>query len=253
MNLLKVGRLCKSFKELKVLTNVNLEVEAEERHVIIGPNGAGKTTLFHCIAGVLPIDDGLLTINGKNVNGLPSNTRISAGMARTFQKNNLLNSLTVEENLHLAIVACKSYRNRFFKSLTKYNDLLEETQELLSEWKLWDRRKRIVKELSYGEQRLLEIVLAIASKPRILLLDEPTSGMSPAETVQTTKLIQNLPRSISLLVIEHDMEVVFSIADRITVLHHGEVLLSGSPKEIRGDGRVKDIYFGGGALAYAEA
>lgn len=253
MKLLEVGRLCKSFKELKVLTDVNLEVGTEERHVIIGPNGAGKTTLFHCITGVLPIDAGYIEINGNKANGMPSNTRTSVGMARTFQKNNLMFDLTVEENLHLAIAARKPYRNRLFKPLHKYNDLLEETHELLSKWNLWERRKRVVKELSYGEQRLLEIVLAIASKPRILLLDEPTSGMSPAETVQTTKLIQSLPRSISLLVIEHDMEVVFSIADRITVLHHGEVLLSGSPQEIRDDGRVKDIYFGGGALAYAEA
>jgi branched-chain amino acid transport system ATP-binding protein len=110
-----------------------------------------------------------------------------------------------------------------------------------------------VNQLSYGEQRLLELLLALASKPRLLLLDEPTSGMSPAETAQTTRLMQSMPRSITLLVIEHDMDVVFSIADRITVLHHGEVFLSGAPEEIRGDERVKEIYFGGGAPLYAEA
>jgi branched-chain amino acid transport system ATP-binding protein len=143
--------------------------------------------------------------------------------------------------------------HRAFKAMTSYDDLLRESQELLTAWKLWDRRKTVVNELSYGEQRLIEIILALASNPRILLLDEPTSGMSPAETAQTTKLIQNLPRTMSLLVIEHDMEVVFAIADRITVLHHGEVLLTGSPDEIRGNELVKEIYFGGGSLAYAEA
>ncbi|MED4601224.1 ABC transporter ATP-binding protein [Paenibacillus validus] len=253
MSLLQVERLSKSYKALQVLKQVHLEVKPEERHVIIGPNGAGKTTLFHCITGVVPMNEGIVRIHGQDVSRMPSHTRVSAGMARTFQKNNLFGKLTIEENLHLAITACKPYRNRLFKPLNQYRDMMEEAEELLTQWNLWERRKRVVNELSYGEQRLLEIMLAIASKPRILLLDEPTSGMSPAETVQTTKLIQGLPRSISLLVIEHDMEVVFSIADRITVLHHGEVFLTGSPDEISGDERVKAIYFGGGAREHAQA
>jgi branched-chain amino acid transport system ATP-binding protein len=252
MSLLKVEGLSKSFKGLQVLKNVSLDVQSEERHVIIGPNGAGKTTLFNCITGVLTPDQGNVEIKGRPVTHLPTNTRVPHGMARTFQKNNLFGPLTVEENVHLALTARKPYRYKWFKPLSSYEDMLAEAKRLLEEWGLWERRKRIVDELSYGEQRLLEILLALASKPEILLLDEPTSGMSPAETVQTTKLIQNLPRSISLLVIEHDMEVVFSIADRITVLHHGEVFLSGKPDEIKGDERVKEIYFGGGALAHVE-
>jgi len=251
MTLLKVERLSKSFKALKVLSNINLDLNKNERHVIIGPNGAGKTTLFHCITGVLPMDEGIVTIGGKSIGELPSHTRVAHGMARTFQKNNLFGRLTIEENLHLAITACKNYRNRLFKPLSKYRDVAEETKELLIQWNLWERRHQVVNELSYGEQRLLEIMLAIASKPQILLLDEPTSGMSPVETTQTTKLIQSLPHSISLLVIEHDMEVVFSIADRITVMHHGEIFLTGTPDEIRGDERVKEIYFGGGAMKHA--
>lgn len=251
MALLKVQSVSKSYKALKVLNDINLEVDAGERHVIIGPNGAGKTTLIHAITGVIPISEGRVFIDGADVTDMPSYTRVSFGMARTFQKNNLFEKLSVEENVHLAITACKSYKNGLLKSLSAYHDLLKETNELLMEWNLWDRRKKAINELSYGEQRLIEIILAIASKPRILLLDEPTSGMSPMETAQTTKLIQNLPRTISLLVIEHDMEVVFSIADRITVLHHGEVLLTGSPQEIRGNELVKEIYFGGGAVAHA--
>ncbi len=154
--------------------------------------------------------------------------------------------------MHLAITACQPYRFNFYKPFYKNTQLLEETEELLKEWELWERRTRIVNELSYGEQRLLEVLLALASKPKVLLLDEPTSGMSPAETIQTTKLIQRMPRSITLLVIEHDMEVVFSIADRITVLHHGEVFLSGAPEQIKGDENVKAIYFGGGTLQHAQ-
>lgn len=253
MSLLQVERLSKSYKSLQVLKNINLEVKPEERHVIIGPNGAGKTTLLHCITGIVPMNEGTVKLGGKDMSRSPSFARVSAGIARTFQKNNLFDKLTIEENLQLAIAACKPYRNRLFKPLIKYNDMLEEAEDLLLRWNLWERRKRVVNELSYGEQRLLEIILALASKPRILLLDEPTSGMSPAETIQTTKLIQSLPRSISLLVIEHDMEVVFSIADRITVLHHGEVFLTGSPDDIRGDERIKAIYFGGGVLEHAQA
>jgi ABC-type branched-chain amino acid transport systems, ATPase component len=248
VSLLKIEGLSKSFKALKVLKNVNLSLEENERHIIIGPNGAGKTTLFQCITGMIPMDEGTVFLDGVDVTHLPAHTRVSSGMARTFQKNNLFGKLTIEENIHLAITALKPYRNRLFKALTRYQDLHDEAKELMVQWNLWDKRKQVVSELSYGEQRLLEIVLALASKPRILLLDEPTSGMSPGETANTTKLIQSLPRSTSLLVIEHDMDVVFSIADKITVLHHGEVLISGTPEEIRKDERVKEIYFGGGAL-----
>lgn len=251
MSLLKVDSLVKSFKGLRVINNVSLEVQRGERHAIIGPNGAGKTTLFNCITGSLSSDAGMITIDEKKLNKLPAHTRVSLGMSRTFQRNNLFDKLTVEENIHLALTSCKSYRFRIWKPLLGHEDLLQDTEELLKQWDFWDHRKRQVDELSYGEQRLLEIMLALASRPSILLLDEPTSGMSPAETTQTTSLIQDMPRSISLLVVEHDMEVVFSIADRITVLHHGEVLLSGPPEEVRGDERVKEVYFGGGAKPHA--
>lgn len=250
MSLLKVEGISKAFKGLQVLRNVSLDLQPGERHVIIGPNGAGKTTLFNCINGVFPVNEGRVEIRGKDVTNLPPNTRVPLGMARTFQKNNLFGALTVEENVHLSLTARKPYRYKWFKPLNSYTDMLSEAQRLLEQWDLWDRRKHVVDELSYGEQRLLEILLALASEPDILMLDEPTSGMSPAETIQTTRLIQSLPRSISLLVIEHDMEVVFSIADRITVLHHGEVFMSGSPDVIKGDEKVKEIYFGGGAIAH---
>lgn len=247
MSLLRVRDLNKSFRALKVLHDVSLEVEESERHVIIGPNGAGKTTLFNCIMGTIPISSGQVLLDDRDVSSLPTHRRVPLGMSRTFQKNNLFDRLTVAENLNLAVGARKPYRYRLLRPLLWHEDLVEESEGLLRRWDLWGRRDRRVRELSYGEQRLLEILLALASRPRMLLLDEPTSGMSPAETAQTIRLVQELPRSLTLLVVEHDMEVVFAIADRITVLHHGEIFLSGTPDEVRGDERVREIYFGGGA------
>lgn len=251
MSLLKVENISKSFKTLQVLHNVSLEVQPGERHVIIGPNGAGKTTLFNCITNHLQINSGSVYLEGNDISKLPSHQLVHLGMSRTFQKNNLFGELTVEENIHLALASRKSYRYDVFFELTKRSDIKKETNEILEQWDISSRRHIQVKNLSYGEQRLLEVLLAMASKPKILLLDEPTSGMSPAETTQTSEMIQKLPRSIALVVIEHDMEVVFAIADRITVLHHGEAILSGTPEEIRNNELVKEIYFGGGAKKHA--
>lgn len=251
MGLLTVEGLHKSFKSLDVLKNISLHTSVGERHVIIGPNGAGKTTLFHCITGILPIDSGFVKIDDQVISKLPSHQLVHLGMSRTFQKNNLFNQLTVEENIQLSIVSRKSYRFHPFKPLSKYRDLNKETVELLEEWGFSDRGQTRVANLSYGEQRLLEILLAMATKPRFLLLDEPTSGMSPAETKQTAEMLQRFPRTITLLVVEHDMDVVFSIADKITVLHHGEVVLSGAPEDVRNSDEVREIYFGGGAVNHA--
>ncbi|WP_409304795.1 ABC transporter ATP-binding protein [Peribacillus sp. SCS-155] len=251
MSLLQVENISKSFKTLQVLQSVSLEVQPGERHVIIGPNGAGKTTLFNCITGTLPINSGKVFLEGQEISRLPSHKLVHLGMSRTFQKNNLFGDLSVEENLHLALASTKPYRFQIFNALSNHRDLKRETDELLEQWDISKRRTEKVNNLSYGEQRLLELLLAMASKPKILMLDEPTSGMSPAETVQTSQMIQKLPRSIAILVIEHDMEVVFAIADRITVLHHGEVILSGRPEEVRNNEHVRQIYFGGGAKAHA--
>ncbi|WP_445614093.1 ABC transporter ATP-binding protein [Geobacillus sp. YF-1] len=251
MSLLRVENISKSFKTLQVLRDVSLEVNHGERHVIIGPNGAGKTTLFHCITNILPIDTGAVYLDGKEISKLPAHHLVHLGMSRTFQKNNLFGDLTVEENIHLALAAKKVYRYDIFLPLTARSDIRKETNDILEQWEIFNRRHVKVKHLSYGEQRLLEVLLAMASNPKVLLLDEPTSGMSPAETAQTAAMIQKVPRSIALVIIEHDMDVVFAIADRITVLHHGEVVLSGSPDEIRNNEMVKEIYFGGGAKQYA--
>ncbi len=251
MSLLKVDKINKSFGTLQVLHDVSLEVQPGERHVIIGPNGAGKTTLFNSITNHLPITSGTVHFEGKNITNLPAHRLVHLGMSRTFQKNNLFGDLTVEENIHLALTAKKKYRHDVWFSLTSRSDVKKETNEILEEWKITHRRDVKINNLSYGEQRLLEVLLAMASKPKLLLLDEPTSGMSPAETTQTSEMIQRLPRSMALVVIEHDMDVVFAIADRITVLHHGEPILTGAPEEVRNSDMVKEIYFGGGAKKHA--
>lgn len=246
MGLLTVEGISKSFKSLDVLKNISLDVQEGERHVIIGPNGAGKTTLFNCITGALAIDSGVVKIGEKVTSDLPLHQLVHLGMSRTFQKNNLFGQLSVEENIHLAITSLKPYRFNPLKRLSKYRDLNKETEDLLRQWGISESGQQKVDNLSYGEQRILEILLAMASHPRILLLDEPTSGMSPAETKQTAELLQKFPRSVTLLVVEHDMDVVFSIADKITVLHHGEVILNGVPKDVRNSDKVQEIYFGGG-------
>ena len=250
MTLLRVENISKSFNTLQVLQNISLDVQPGERHVIIGPNGAGKTTLFNCITSQLALNSGAVFLEDVEISKLPPNKLVHLGMGRTFQKNNLFGNLTVKENLQLALTALKRYRYKLFKPLSSYSDLKAETEEIIEQWKITDRQDVIVDNLSYGEQRLLEVLLALASKPKILLLDEPTSGMSPAETAQTSEMIQKLPRSVALLVIEHDMDVVFSIADRLTVIHHGEVILNGTPEEVRNNDTVRQIYFGGGAKAH---
>lgn len=251
MTLLTISNLYKSYRDLEILKDINLQVKEGERHVIIGPNGAGKTTLFNCITGHSTIDQGEITFDHKKIYHMPHYRLNHLGISRTFQHNNLFDHLTVEENIELAMMSKKTYSYQLFKPLKKYEDLKKEKKKLLSEWDIYDRKDKMVKELSYGEQRILEIMLSMASKPRLLLLDEPTSGMSPSETKSTAELIKGLPRSVTLLIIEHDMEVVFSIADKITVLHHGKLIVSGSPDEIREDEYVREIYFGGGALTGA--
>lgn len=248
---MKVEKLNKYFKALHVLRDASLELQSGERHVIIGPNGAGKSTFINCVYGTLKSESGDVFLEGKSIKELPSHERVHLGMARTFQKNNLFNELTVGENVNLAILSEKRYKMKLFKPLSEYEDMKKECNEILDQWEMKHRKDVLVKNLSYGEQRILEIMLALCAKPKILLLDEPTSGMSPSETVRTTELIKKIPRSVTLLMIEHDMEVVFSTSDKITVLHHGETIMSGTPKEISGNEMIQEIYFGGGARAHA--
>ncbi len=244
MTILRIERLSKNFGRLVVTNRVDLMVEAGERHVIIGPNGAGKTSLMNQIGGQLKPSGGHIYLKGREITGLPPDQVCRRGIARTFQKNNLLRELTALENVRLAVQAKRGGSFNFYAPAAKLRWLIDAAQHFLALVHLADAGQRPVRSLSYGEQRQLEIAMALASEPELLLLDEPTSGMAPAETARMVELIAGLPRQFAILLIEHDMQVVFSLADRITVLYFGSVLASGQPDEIRADQRVREVYLG---------
>ena len=244
MSVLRTDHLCRSFGSLVVTNDVNLTVEAGERHVIIGPNGAGKTSLINQIGGQLEPGSGRILVKDTDITGW-SPSRISRlGVARTFQRNNLFQNLSVMENLRLAVQGRRGGALDFFTPVGRRHDLIARAEQLMQRVPLGDDGTRLARNLSYGEQRQLEIGIALAGEPDLLLLDEPTSGMSPGETARMIDLIAGLPRTFSILMIEHDMKVVFSVADRITVLYYGEVLATGTPADIQANARVREVYLG---------
>jgi branched-chain amino acid transport system ATP-binding protein len=244
LNALVVENISKSFGGVQALGNTSFSVEPGSRWVFIGPNGAGKTTLFRLISGILKPSTGRIALFGRNITGSAPHRIAAMGMASTFQITSLFPKLTVQENVLLSILA--SHRKRFglFRPVRAYGDLFAGVQGMLEQWNMQDRLETPVIELSYGEQRQLEIILALSQHPRLLLLDEPTSGLSPAETAIVTAMLQSLPRDITILLIEHDMEVAFNVAERFVVLHFGTILATGSPEEIRRNARVQEIYIG---------
>ena len=244
MSALRLDHVWRKFGSLVVTKDVSLTIARGERHVIIGPNGAGKTTLINQIAGQLHPSAGRIFVKDVDVTDWPPHRISRIGLARTFQKNNLFVNLTVLENVRLAVQARTAVRFNPFRPVRSFPGLAQRAEEILQMVRLTGGSARLVRDLSYGEQRQLEIGIALAGDPDLLLLDEPTSGMSPAETARTVELIPELPNDLAILMIEHDMDVVFSLADRITVLYYGEVLASGTPAEIRDNERVRDVYLG---------
>ena len=243
MSVLRIDHLRHSFGSLIVTNDVSMSIEDGERHVIIGPNGAGKTSLINQIGGQLRPSAGRILLGNTDITGWPPHRISRMGLARTFQRNNLFQNLSVIENLRLAVQARFGNPLNFITPVSRLRNLRNHVEQLMQRVHL-DRGLRLVRELSYGEQRQLEVGIALAAEPKLLLLDEPTSGMSPAETGQMINLIANLPRNLSILMIEHDMKVVFSISDRITVLNRGEVLATGTPIEIQTNNRVREVYLG---------
>lgn len=244
MKPLVVEKVSKNFGGLQALDDVRLSVEPGERRALIGPNGAGKTTLFHIISGLLRPSSGRILIFDKDVAKMPSHKRVTLGLGRTFQLTNLFLHLTVEENLLLSLKSVDTTRHIFLKPLTSYRHLFSQAERLLKESELWDRRNVTVHNLSYGEQRQLEVVMALAQNPKILLLDEPTSGLSAGEVITMTSMLKALPRDITLLLIEHDMDVAFELVEQVTVLHLGKVLADGPREEVRKNVQVQEIYLG---------
>jgi branched-chain amino acid transport system ATP-binding protein len=244
MSVLTLDHLNKAFGSLVVTDDVCLDIAPGERHVIIGPNGAGKTSLVNQIGGQLKPSSGRILLRGRDVTGLTPDRISRLGVARTFQRNNLFQNLSVIENIRLALEVQRGNPLNCITPVGRNTALFARAEELLAQVHLDAGGARMARKLSYGEQRQLEIGIALAGAPELLLLDEPTSGMSPAETTRMIDLIGALPRTLSILMIEHDMNVVFSVADRITVLYYGKVLATGTPIEIKADDRVREVYLG---------
>jgi branched-chain amino acid transport system ATP-binding protein len=242
--LLATETLSRSFGALRALDRVSLAVAPRERRAIIGPNGAGKTTLFNVITGQLAPTAGRIVLDGARIDGLAPHAVARRGLSRSFQRNNLFPKLAVQENLRLAAAAGAPGSWDLLGSVARRAGPLARAREVAAVVGLSERLAEPAGRLSYGEQRQLEIGVALATAPRLLLLDEPTAGMSPEETARMTRMLESLPREVTLLIIEHDMDVVASLADRVTVLHHGEVLTEGTFAEVKADPRVYDVYLG---------
>ena len=242
--ILQAESITHAFGSLVVTDTVTLELAPGERHGLIGPNGAGKTTLFDIIAGEIVPDAGTVHLNGIDVTRHPPDRRARLGLARSFQRNNLFTDLTVRENLAVACAIAHRVSHVAWRALGRHREVHESATARAVDLGLADVLDTVVRHLSYGTQRQLEIALALALEPRILLLDEPTAGMSPEETAAMQAMIAGLPTSLTLLVIEHDMEVLFGLADRITVLDYGKVLLQGEPQEVRDSDVVRSRYLG---------
>ncbi len=241
---LALSDVSKAFGGLKAVDGVALSVEPGERRALIGPNGAGKTTLFNLISGELPPSEGRIALFGRDVTTLPPHRRAALGLARTYQITNLFPSLTVLENLLLAVQGLERTKLAFLRPVASYRHLFERARAVLDSVGLGGKEGEVVKNLSHGEQRQMEVAMALASRPRLLLLDEPTAGLSPAESLTMTALLKTLDAGITLLVIEHDMDVAFALTDRVTVLHNGRVVADGSREEVRASPLVKEIYLG---------
>ena len=241
---LEVIGLCKNFGALEVAHNIDFTLKRGARHALIGPNGAGKTTFINLITGVLAPSGGQILLNGQDITGLGQAERSRRGIARTFQINQLFRGLTVLENVALAIAERQGIASSMFRPLSSYSEITDEAMELLGNFELGDDALRRIDELPYGRQRLVEIVIALGQRPSILLLDEPAAGIPSSESQHILDAASALASDITVLIIEHDMEIVFSVADYITVLVSGAVLIEGEPEVIAADERVRAVYLG---------
>ncbi|WP_303230628.1 ABC transporter ATP-binding protein [Comamonas kerstersii] len=244
MSLLSIENLVKRFGALTATDHVSLQVEQGEIHALIGPNGAGKSTLVHLISGLLPADGGSLKLDGQELIHLAPHQRVAAGLSRCFQITSIFGQLTVAENLLLAVQAHHSNSFRWFKVRDKDAELKAKAWELAHRVQLESQWNTVAGTLPHGAQRKLDVALAIAATPKLLLLDEPMAGMGPAESEEMVELIQQLRKDMAILLIEHDMDAVFQLADRITVLVYGKVFAQGTSEQIQHDPRVQAVYLG---------
>ena len=244
MEALRVECLSIHFGGVKAVNNVSFSVKPGERLAIIGPNGAGKTTLFNLINGQLSPTKGRIYFFEQDITNLPTHRRAHLGQARAFQMISLLQKLSVVENTLLTLHGTKHHRFRMFRSIEDFRDVFDKAVNELKKGGLWEKRDELVQNLSYGEQRRLEIHLGLSMEPKLLLLDEPSAGSTKEESSYIIGIIKNLKSDITVLIVDHDMDIVFGLAERIIVLHYGEVIADGTPEQIQADQRVKEIYMG---------
>ncbi|MCB2229014.1 MAG: ABC transporter ATP-binding protein [Desulfarculaceae bacterium] len=244
--ILKVDEVRKNFSGLQVLTGVNFEVGARERFAVIGPNGAGKTTLFNVISGKFPATSGAVIFKDRDISSSNAYTRARLGMARSFQITNIFSQLTAFDNVLAGVRSKQGLRYNLLKRPHQDKQLAQRSEEILERIGLLEYRDVPAQELAYGQQRALELGVTLSCDPELVLLDEPTAGMSRKETEDSIQMIGRVTENIACIIIEHDMNVVFTLADRISVLHYGVILACGDPEEIRCDQRVKDAYLGEG-------
>lgn len=242
--ILSLADVRKSFGPVEIIRGVSLSVGANERHAVIGPNGAGKSTLFHLISGQLRPSAGRISLAGESIAGLSPQAVNRLGLSRSFQITNIFPRLSVFENIRLAVMRSHGLQYCFWQRIDRNRRVREQSEALLESVRLSRRAGAVAGELSYSEQRSLEIAMTLSSDPRIILLDEPMAGMSREETQYTTALIREVAQGRALLIVEHDMEVVFSLSERVSVLVYGQIIASGTPDEIRGNAQVREAYLG---------
>ncbi|MDE0779490.1 MAG: ABC transporter ATP-binding protein [Alphaproteobacteria bacterium] len=242
---LKANGLKKAFGGLIATDNLSLSVATGEIHAVIGPNGAGKTTLVNLLSGMLRPDAGSIQFNGRDVTRLPAPARVKAGLSRSYQITSIFRDFTVLENVMFSVQARQGHSFRFWKPVSRDASLIDPARELLGRVGLGDRVDIRAGELAYGEQRQLEIAISLATQPSFLLLDEPMAGMGPEESQRMIEFLRALKGAYTILLIEHDMDAVFALADRITVLVYGKVIATGAPDDIRNDPAVREAYLGG--------
>lgn len=247
--ILRIRGLRKSFGMTDIIRGVDLDVFEGERHALIGPNGAGKSTLFHLVSGQLAPTSGSVLFEGRDIGGRSPQAINRRGLARSFQITNIFPRLSTFENVRLAVMRAHGLQYAFWKFIDRDLRIRNETERLLELVRLTAKTSAIAGEMAYSEQRSLEIAMTLASDPRLILLDEPMAGMSNEETAYTSQLIREATAGRTLMIVEHDMDVVFSLSDRISVLVYGQVIATGTPEEIRADARVREAYLGDEATA----
>lgn len=247
MEALRVESLTKDYGGIRAVSDVSFRILRGERVALIGPNGAGKTTLFNLLCG-MPVTSGKVFLFGKDVTHMAMFRRTHLGMGRSFQLNSLFPSLSVMDNLLLALLGTKPSRYQMFRSSYSYGKLLLKAEELLKTMGLWESKDEIVQFVSYGDQRKIEIALSLASNAKLLLLDEPSAGLTTAESADVLQIVRMLEEDVTVLFVAHDMDLVFGLAERIIVLHYGQRIADGTPEEIQADPDVRKIYIGAGSV-----